>query len=74
MALPTGTWQLKDNAVPAKEVSLRTLHSWSALQVALPKPSVSQTKRMRLPGGGVIVSVMRTLVPKDGPLLVTRTL
>ena len=44
-------------ATPAAEVTLVTEQSDEALQVLPPKVVVSQTKRTRLPVGGVITSV-----------------
>ena len=65
MALPGGTSQVNAGiAVPAPEVTSLTEQSANGpvLQVLPPKVVVSQTKRMRLPAGGVIVSVILTPV------------
>ena len=69
-----GTRQLKaGSAVPGADSRLDAVHSGVGLHTPLPRLVVSQTKRMRLPAGGTVLSVMRTLVPSLGPLLVTRT-
>ena len=60
-------------AVPGAEVTSVTLHNDGLLQLAPPAVVVSQTKRMRLPAGGVMVSVTPTPEPNDEPLLVTVT-
>ena len=61
--MPAGTSQVKlGSAVPGADVTLVVEQSDGALQTALAGPVVSQTKRIRLAAGGVIVSVMRTLV------------
>ncbi|MDH4392258.1 MAG: hypothetical protein QE285_12660 [Aquabacterium sp.] len=74
VALPAGAAQVKvGSATPAAEVWSLTEHSGGLLQVLPPKVVVSQTKRTRLPAGGVITSLTRTPVPYDGPVLLTRT-
>ena len=74
VALPAGRSQVNVGiATPAAEVTLVTEQSDEALQVLPPKVVVSQTKRTRLPVGGVITSVTFAAVAYDGPLLVTLT-
>ncbi len=71
--VPAGSTQLNGSAAPGAEVTPVAEHSEGALQVALAGPAVSQTKRTRLPAGGVITSLMRTPVADAGVLLVTVT-
>ena len=72
--MPAGRSQVNVGiATPAAEVTLVTEQSDEALQVLPPKVVVSQTKRTRLPVGGVITSVTFAAVAYDGPLLVTLT-
>ena len=71
---PAGTRQENaGNAAPGAEVTSVTLQSDGVLQLVPPAAVVSQTKRMRLPAGGVMVSVMPTPEPNEDPLLVTVT-